>query len=167
MLREYFQSRKTRRLFRKYLDEDAVESLMAGRLDPFQLKQGPIQVVLVAVRGDTPESISQRMGAVADIALEHGAVVDCMVSSIVVLAFGMGPQTGQLVGDRFTLTTEIMRQMSGNAKVVHCERHGVYGNLGSNRRLTYGFVVPGFIEMLGKLSSVQFGGSTEFEQRDA
>jgi hypothetical protein len=60
-----------------------------------------------------------------------------------------------------------MRQFNNNAKVIHCEGLGVYGILGNNRRLSYGFVVPGFIEMLGKLSSIQFGESQEFEQHDA
>lgn len=168
MIREYLEKRRTRRILRKYISEDAVESVMRGTLnvDVHQLKPAVMELVVAVVRGATSEVVSERMGFVADVAIKHGGTVVDLVSSIVIVAYGMFPQQ-QVVGKRSTLVRELAEQLQENVKIVHCARSGMYGNLGSNARMSYSFVVPGFGEMLGVLASMEFGETRELHETNA
>jgi hypothetical protein len=54
-----------------------------------RLEETELDIFILMVDGGSPEKISARMGKVADLALGHDACVDVLISSIVVLVFGM------------------------------------------------------------------------------
>ena len=149
--------------FLRPLQRSALERILANK-DFNELKRGTLEVDVAVVRGDTPEVVSERMGLVAEIAMKHGAVVDTLVSSMVIVTFGMFGQQ-PTTANRDALIQELRQRLQSDIKIIHCAHHAVYGVLGSSH-FAYTFVVDGFIEMLGQLNSMQFGEAAEFGASD-
>jgi len=159
MIRKYL-NRRTRNVLQQYVAKDALEAITQGKLDDDDCRRlipASIELVIAEVDGPAPEVVSERMGQVADIASKHGGVVVTLISSIVIIAFGMLSNREERSGNRFTLAKELAEQLATNVKIIHCARDGVYGNVGNLRRMSYGFVVPRFVEMMGLLASMKFG----------
>ncbi len=169
MIREYLKRRRTRKTFQELLDKNVVESVLQGNLnaDVLQLKPAAMELIVAVVRGNTPELVVERMGCVVDVAARNNAMVFDMVSSMVIVAYGIFPQQHWGFGNRFTLVQELTAQLREDIKIIHCARRGVYGILGSRTRVSYSFVVSGFVEMLGLLVSMNFGETRDLGDTDA
>jgi hypothetical protein len=128
-------------------------------------QRAKLQVIVAVVRGSTPEIVAERMGLVTYIAPAHGAVVDTLVSSMVIMTFGMFGQE-PTAANRDALLEELRLRLRSDIKVIHCARNGLYGTLGG-MRLSFTFVIDDFVEMLGQLNSMEFGEIQEFGTPDA
>jgi len=159
MFRKFLQRRRIQKVFENYVSKETLAALLAGKLDPQvgQLKEATVEVVIATVRGESPETIKQRMGTLADIALKHGAVVQNLISSVVIITFGALPFAHNPSGDRFVVAQEFVQALKDDVKVVHCKRDGKFGNVGGPHLLSYSFIIPGFLEMLGVLAAMNFG----------
>ena len=161
MIREFLEKRRVRKAFEKLVDPETVETLLReGGVQP-SIKQGRIEFVLAFVRG-SPSQISERMARVADIAVEHGAVVYDLVGGLVVVAFGTHPASSPQSGSRASLVQALRQQLAGDVKIVHGAADGHHGLFGNESRLSYTFLVPQFDAILGALGRLEFGGSEEF-----
>ena len=169
MIREYLKKRRTRKTFQELLDKNVVESVLQGKLNAgvLQLKPAAMELIVAVVRGNTPEVVAERMACVVDVSAKNNAMVFDMVSSMVIVAYGMFPQHQWGSGNRFTLVQELREQLGEDIKIIHCARRGVYGNLGSRTRMSYSFVVSGFVEMLGLLVTMNFGETKDLGDTDA
>jgi hypothetical protein len=163
MIREYLANRKARKILGKYVTPDALEAILRddGTNQP-KFKAARIEYVLVFVRGDTPEDISQRVGRVAEIAMSHDGVVHDMVCEMVVIAFGTLPSGSSPAGKRALLVEHLGRELLSQVKIIHGVADGYYGNIGSGVRMAYSFLVPRFNLILGALSRLEFGQIEEF-----
>ena len=94
MIREYLKKRRTRKAFQELLDKNVVASVLKGNLnaDVLQLKPAAMELIVAVVRGNTPKLVAERMGCVVDVAAKNNAMVLDMVSSMVIVAYGMFPQ---------------------------------------------------------------------------
>jgi len=125
------------------------------------LKDGLVEFVLIAVRGDTPQDISDRIGKITDIASRHHGLVDTVVSTLVAVTYGMfETQEGQ-DGNRLTLIEELERTLGDDVKIVHGSEHGCFGYLGSETRSSFTFLVPSFVENLGVLATMPYGSTKQ------
>jgi hypothetical protein len=169
MIREYLKKRRTRKTGGEFIDKNVVEAVLEGKLnaDLLQLKPAAMELIVAVVRGDTPQVVAERMGCVVDVATKNNAMILDMVSSMVIVAYGIFPQPQWGSGNRLTLVQELTEQLREDVKIIHCARRGVYGNLGSRTRMSYSFVVPGFVEMLGLFVSMNFGETRDLGDADA
>jgi hypothetical protein len=164
MIRTFLERRRVRRIFRKVVNPETVETLLReGGVQP-SIKQGRIEFVLAFVRGGTPSQISDRMARVADIAVDHGAMVYDLVGGLVIVAFGAGPHPPPKSGTRASLIQALREQLAADVKIVHGAAAGHHGLFGSESRMSYTFLVPQFDQILGALSRLEFGQAEEFRQ---
>ncbi|HTB85397.1 MAG TPA: hypothetical protein VK742_17250 [Candidatus Sulfotelmatobacter sp.] len=156
---------RTKSVLDKYVNRDALAAILRddGAKRP-ALTAAYIECVLVFVRGDTPDEISQRIGRVAEMAVSHGGVVHDMVCELVVIAFGTHPTGLLTAGKRAALVAQLGRELPGHLKIVHGAADGHYGLIGSESHMTYGFLLPHFNAMLGRLSRLEFGQIEEFAE---
>ena len=162
MIHEFPEKRRVRKAFERLVDPETVETLLReGGVQP-SIKQGRIEFVLAFVRGESPSQIAERMASVADIAVEHGAVVYDLVGGLVVVAFGTHPAASSQSGSRASLVQALREQLASDVKIVHGAADGHHGLFGSEMRISYTFLVPQFDSILGALSRLQFGESEEF-----
>ncbi|HEV2692907.1 MAG TPA: hypothetical protein VG347_08440 [Verrucomicrobiae bacterium] len=149
----------------KYVTPDVLESILredGAKSSTFTA--APIEYVLVFVRGDTPDDISQRVGKVAEIAMSHDGTVHALIGALIIIAFDNLPAASLAAGKRIALVEHLSRELSSHLKIVHGAADGHYGNIGSKIRLTYSFLLPHFDAILGRLSSLEFGQIEEFKK---
>ncbi len=156
-----FQRRKVERTLAKYLSPQASSSLLDGLPDGRSITPGHIELILAFVRGDTPMQIGERMGQVADIGVEHGAIAHDLVSSLVVLAHGTHPAPSERQFSRTALVNSLRHTFGSNIKIVHGAASGHYGNFGSDTRFSFTFSIPHFDEALATLGRLEFGQTEE------
>jgi hypothetical protein len=162
MIHDFLEKRKVKKAFEKLVDPETVESLLHDGKLVQPLKQGRIEFVLAFVRGESPAQVSERTARVADVAVTHGAMVHDLVGALVIAAFGTHPVSSSKSGSRSSLVQALREQLAGDVKIVHGAADGHYGLFGSEKRISYTFLVPQFDAILGVLSRLQFGESEEF-----
>jgi hypothetical protein len=156
----FLEQYRLHKTFSKYVSKDVLDDLLSGKVtdeDFRTLKDGQIEFVLIAVRGETPQIISERMGKIAAIACQHNGIIDSLVSSLVIVVWGMIEFDTKQQGDRFTLIEALNKTFGDNIKVVHGSENGCFGNLGSDTRMSFSFIVPSFINALGLLANLPYG----------
>jgi hypothetical protein len=170
MFQDFFERRRALKQFSELVSEDFIEDILSGEFDEKlpSLKEANIEYVLVGVRGETPALVSQHIGIVVDTAMRHGAIVDSVVSALVVVTFGMLPfQAGtDAEGNRFTLVNALQQEMGAHIKIVHGAETGCFGSLGSETRTTFSFLIPGFLDALGVLGRLEFGAIQEMKHSE-
>src|SRR5262245_43181193 len=141
MIRTFLEKRRVRRAFEKFVDPGSVDVLLRDGRERQPIKEGRIELVLAFVRGESPSQISERMAKVADMAVEHGAVVHDLVGGLVVVAFGTLLHAPTRPDGRTLLVRALREHLAGDVKIVHGAADGHYGLFGE-KRLAYTFVVP-------------------------
>ena len=162
MFESFKKRRETERTLARFLSPEAVAAAMDGSLDPRSLTPGHIEFLLVFVRADTAAQVGERMGRVADIGVEHGAIAHDLVSSLVVLAHGTHPAPSEQPFSRAALVHALQHQFGSDIKIVHGATSGHYGNFGSATRLSFTFSIPRFDAALATLGGLAFGQTEEF-----
>jgi len=129
MIRAFFQRRKLRREFGKFVDSKTFDELSTD-LSSRPLKSGRIDYVLAFVRGESPAEISERVARVASLAATHNAMVYDMVSALVIMAFGTQPKSSPGSGDRSSRVHALHEQLGADIKILHGAADGHYGLFG-------------------------------------
>lgn len=164
MIREYIERRRVRKILAKCVSEEVVDKILSGESLATDLKEGRLEFVLAAVSDGTPEGISKRMGTVCDIAMEYNWVVDNCVSSLIVLTYGMFPfHSNAKEAARLNLVRALEHSLAGNIKILHGVGDCHFGNLGSKNRMSFSFILPGFLHALETLSQMNFGETKQIE----
>ena len=165
MVFRFLYRRRLRRIYSSGVPPELLDELLSpdlGNRDLLALTEGSVEFVIAAVRGSTAQKVSKRMGTVADLALEHGGAVVSLVSSLVIVTFGMPPHSDAQALGRRSYVGDIQVHLGANFKAVHGAAQGHYGNLGSTNRMFYSFIVPGFVEAMAMLFEIRFGEIAEF-----
>lgn len=164
MIHSFRERRRVRKVFERLVRPETVEAVLRGdRIERQPFTAAHVEFVLAFVDGQTPEEISDRVGRVCDIAMSHGGVVHNMVGALVVIAFGTLPAGSPTAGKREALVEHLKRELSSFVKIVHGAADGHCGLIGSEKRMAYSILIPGFDAMLGRLSQLKFGQVEEFE----
>jgi hypothetical protein len=126
-------------------------------------QSGYIAYALIEVRGRSAEEISARMALVDKIAAQNGAVTVTMLSGLVVIARGIlpaamdEPDTGPIL----VFLLSILSELQGDVRIAYGRELGEFGNVGSESRFNYSFIVPSFRQALAQLVATHFGKITE------
>jgi hypothetical protein len=163
MIRKILLRRKLKREFGKLVDPKTFDELSKD-LSSCPIKSGRIDFVIAFVRGENPAEISERLAQVADLAVNHGAMVYDMVSALVIMAFGAHPTSSPNSSDRSALVHALHEQLRADIKILHGAADGHYGLFGGKSRFSYTFLVPHFDRMLAALGRLQFGESKEYQE---
>jgi len=153
---------KVKRAMEIILNPEATEASDDDANKRARLTESTIEIVLVFVRGETPEELSQLIGRVGDIAMAHNAMVSSLCGSLVTATFGAHPNSHPGPDARIDLTRDLLRELGTNIKVVHGVGRGRYGLFGAGKNLFYGFEFPRFDSALGLVSRTEFGAVQEF-----
>jgi hypothetical protein len=163
MIHEFFQRRRIRREFAKLIDFKALDPL--GRELPSRpIKAGRIEYVFAFVRGESAAQISERVGRVADLAINHRATVYDLIGALVIVAYGTHPASTPSSTERTSLVHALHEQLGADIKILHGVANGHYGLFGGELRVAYTFLVPHFDRMLAALGRLQFGETKEYEE---
>lgn len=127
-----------------------------------ELSEGPVEFVFAVVRGTTANETAQRLGIVATIAHQNGWMVQGLLCNSALLVHGTLPVKEPLVLDRSVLADKLLQTMTSNIKIVHGLESASFGNMGSLARMTYGVLLPSFLEILSTLNSLHYGQSHEY-----
>jgi len=162
MIRAFLERRRIRRVFEKLVNPETVKSLLRDGIGRQRLQLGRIDFVITFVRGEGPAQVSERVARVTDLAMTHGATLFNVVGALAIMAYGTHPASSTESGSRSSLVRALREQLAGDVKFVHGAADGHYGLLGSQRLISYTFLVPQFDSILGALSRLEFGESEEF-----
>ncbi len=144
----------------KYVDAEAVDDMLrlegeAGTFGP--LADRDICFVLLEFTASEESELLAALGSVADLSAEHSAVVDAIVSNLMVVVFGM---VGPLTPHKPFVDAVLARHGNG-VKVMYAAGPARVGNLGSAKRMSYSFIHPAFSKALALLPSVAKGEARE------
>jgi len=146
----------------EYISADAIEAFMDGRpLNIPKIQAGRIEFIFVLVRAESPEQLSERIGVVAGVGVEHDALVHSMVGPMVIMAFGAFKATQHSPESRAELVNHLHQRFGNDLKIVHGAADGHFGSFGSATRISYSFTFPRFDSALATLGRLEFGQTEE------
>ena len=96
---------------------DEVEGLSSMAYRP--VKKVHIEQVMIFVTGDTPEEITQRIGAIAEISKSHGGMVADVLRQLVIVSFLDLLRNSPMRDKRMALVEHLSRAWPGQLKMVH------------------------------------------------
>jgi len=162
MIRAFLEKRRIRRVFEKLVDPEHGKKVLRDGLGRPRLSRARIEFVVAFVRGDNPAQVAERIGRVTDVAITQNAIVHELIGALVITAFGTRSGSQPESDCRVSLVRALQQELAGDIKIVHGAADGHYGLFGSERRMSYSFLVPEFDRVLGNLSRLGFGESEEF-----
>ena len=163
MLRDHLERRGVRKTLGKLVESDVVDHLLDGKPPAPSLTASDIEFVLVSVRFETLQQVSEITGRVIEICSRHQASVDGVSGSVVVAAFGVQPHATTNPGAAVDLASDLIRELGPNVRIVHGSGPGFHGCLGSGKFLRFSFVLRGFDSSLALLDKTEFGTMQKFK----
>ena len=163
-IRDFFERRRMRKVFGKYVTPSVVDDLLNGKLESPQVGQfdeKPLGVVLVLVgySGD----VAKNMERVSDLASEHHAGYETMTNGLMIFCYGRFPAEQNIQEQRQAFVEALRLKLGKAIKIVHGTGSGKVGLVGSKSFLTiYTFIMPKFGEALSLLTSLNEGEVREF-----
>ena len=160
MIKELIQRWQIRKLFSPYVSKETIDKIAfegLGKKKMQKLTKSRLEFVLVALRGDNAQRLSEQLGSITNLAVRHNGVVQSIISSLIVIVYGITDIPKETSATRFTLLEALTKQFGSEIKIVHGAETGYYGNIGGANLLSYGFIIPNFLEALGQLSTISFG----------
>jgi hypothetical protein len=151
--------RRLRVAFGQFLSEETLRDIQetshrrSGRLPPPEREE--TCYVVLQVRGDSPEEIQHHLAQAIDVVIDHGGMVEEIMSGIVTATFKPAPDASQ------PSRNGMLRKLGPNVRAVHGRGTYLRGAIGSNKHLTYGTIFPHMQRMLETLFALEFGASKE------
>ena len=158
MFGQFFEKRRVKKVFGRLVTKEAAEAIAEGRFSSeMKMTAGRIDFILVFLRGESAEQVSERMGVVSDLAMKHNGTVEGMISALMTITFGTFPKEQPLPSSRLALVDELQSALGSDIKIVHGTANGHIGIFGSSTRMAYTFLVPKFDVALARLGHMEFG----------
>jgi len=142
--------------FGQFLSEESLRDLQetstgrSGQLPPPE--QEEICYIALQVRGDSPEEIRRHLAQAIDVVIDHGGMVEAIMSGIVTATFK--PMS-------VSSTSAVSNQLGPNVRAVYGRGAYLRGAIGSGKPFTYGTIFPHMQRMLETLFALEFGASKE------
>ena len=152
-----------RKAFEQYIAPDFMEALIKNP-GGFQFSPERRRVVfaLLQFRDDDPAALTERLRCAIDVAVEAQGMVDIM-APFVMIAFGIPvpDDRDKLRSSRRRMIENLLNDCGGDIRIVYGEADGLVGNLGSERRFTYGAAIPRLSGAFQRLMTLEFGLASE------
>jgi hypothetical protein len=145
-------------VFGNYLNKDTVEELM-NNPSALELKaeKKPIQFVLLFVKESGPDDFKGLIEAVTNDCLKYDAMIETMTATFISALFNVPLEQDNPKGNRIKLVANLSKIYGTNLSIVHGECECFVGNFGSNTRMSYTALIPGYKEIMKKLASLDYG----------
>jgi hypothetical protein len=158
-LTKVITKKRQRAAFGQFLSEETfrdiqeTSNLRSGQLPPPE--QEEICYIALQVRGNTPEEIQHHLARAIDVVIDHGGMVEQIMSGIVTATFkptldSSKPSTHAASGE-----------LGPNVRAVYGRGTYLRGAIGSGERFTHGTIFPHMQRMLETLFALEFGASKE------
>ena len=165
MLKDYFEMRKMRQLFGRYLPDDTVEKILnEGQSGSGKMKPAKIEFVFILLRDDvSAEDLSKQVGIATTLCLDFEATVSDICGPLVIAVFNFPRLVPEASEKRLILARKIRAELGERVKLVHGSAQAQTGNFGADPRCTFSFTFPGFGKALATLTQLDFGEISEFK----
>jgi hypothetical protein len=155
-----------RRAFSPYISKTVLNDLLRNPNQPLWRETKPVvrDYLIFQVQESSLESTQQHVSAGVDIILDCGGILEGIICSVVMATFGFPFTQDSMIGDekaRAQAAACLTRTLGSNVRVIHGRSEARVGNHGSDRRLSYGSLIPGFAGRLETLQNLDFGQSIE------
>ena len=163
LFREYFERRKVRKTFEKYVSPSVIKLI---EKDPKRyFSAGPqrkhFQFIIVLMDESKPEEVSPLLSKVVETCFQHGMILDQVFFSLLTAHLGHPFEEHNNPETRLAVVSEILRENSGSIRVAHGECTGLVGNFGCPKRFAWGALIPNFLGILRSLLDAPPGAVLE------
>jgi hypothetical protein len=124
-------------------------------------REGEFGFVVAQVAEGNPHRTRELVGKVVDLAVSHKAFVGQIISSIVMCHYGVIQNTD--LSPMPGLISALHDQFGQEVRVVHGTFHGLFGNIGSACRFSYGPIFPDMTRVFVEITSLDFGQEKELK----
>lgn len=165
-LKNYLERRELKRMFGRYVSPELVEQMLNEPSETPVPDEVLIEYVIVLLREADVAKLSEIIGGVVEIGIDHNATIGSIISTMITLQFGCPYEDYEQRRSRVELVDDLMEQMGDKIKIVHgmCIR-GYCGLWGSKSKMSFGALVPGFDRALEALCATKYGEAKElFEE---
>jgi hypothetical protein len=147
------------RAFSPYLSKDRFDGLMAEASSfPRPMESKEIHFLLLQVRDDDADEARPLVVEAVATACDRGGVVECMMSSFVLVTFGLYAWEQRPPAELMAeLAGALLERMGSNIRIAYGRARGLHGLLGSEKRFAHTALLPGFGRYTATLLSTDFG----------
>ena len=155
------QSREERKakIFEHFLSEEVLCKL--ENIEVPQLTEATIDFVLVKIRESPWEDFQKCLDAVINIVLDNQAIVEVIMSSLVLITYGAISSCPPSKEKRKQLVNELMEQQRENIAIIEGRQRTLAGMYGNPVRATFGSIIRGVFGLLKELDLLDYGASKE------
>jgi hypothetical protein len=165
-VRDYFERRKIRKMFDKYVSREDIKRIERDERRYFKPEREyrHIQFVIVLIDESKPEEVSALLEKVVETCFRHWMILNQNFYSLVTAYLGPPLDKNNNPETRFAVVDEIVRECPGRVRMAHGECTGLIGNFGSEKRFAWGALIPNFLDILRKLLDAPMGTVLEIPE---
>ncbi|MGJ4952296.1 hypothetical protein [Bradyrhizobium sp. HKCCYLS20291] len=153
----WFMRKRLRAVFGDFLSKEALDTIAQGNAPMPPLERSMVCHVLLQVRDDTAEDVSQNVSDVSELLVREGAMIENILSSLVSAAF-------PLQASRLDAIEAALGRLGPNVRAVYQAGEYPRGMFGSSSRFAYGTVVPHMSMAMERLLRLEFGRAERLER---
>ena len=148
-----------RKVFEKYLSEETMDAIMNAEIP--NLTEATVDFILVKIRDHPLECFLEHLEAVINTALENEALVEQVLSSLVLITYGATDVFPPSEEKRKRLAKELIERYGGSVAVVEGRQKTLAGIYGGFARATFGSIIQDVWDLLEELAALDYGESKE------
>lgn len=146
-------------LFARHVRPELAEAMKSPTFNPAlnEFSTFRVNFIAIAVQGESPNDVGRKLGVVADAARSAGWYADYYFSNLAVLVDGPPLPKAAPRSKRLDLLAVLQQTLGATIKSVHGEVETPWGNYGSAGRITFGAMLPDFLEIVSVLHAQPYG----------
>jgi hypothetical protein len=129
--------RRLRAAFGQFLSEETLRDIQERSAGGSRQLPSPAQedicYMALQVRGNTPEEIQHHLAQTIEVVIDHGGMVEVIMSGIVTATFKPTSVSS---------TNAVSEKLGPNVRAVYGRGEYLRGAIGSDKHLTYGTIFP-------------------------
>jgi hypothetical protein len=120
-----------------------------------ELTHREICFVVIELRPTDVDVLVPIISSIVESAATHGALVDTMVSNLMVVCFGMFDHSPLIAHEAFSQSLRVKH--GTQIRAVFSVGVGAVGNLGTDKLMSFSFIHSAFPKALAELNKIPFG----------
>jgi hypothetical protein len=151
------QKELMRRVFEKYTSEATMQAIMSAEMKVPNLTKTTVDFILIKIREHPLESFLECLEAIMDTALQNEALVEQVMSSLVLITYGVTEAVPPSEEKRKRLANELIEHHGENVALIEGRQETLAGRYGGPFRATFGSIIQNLWGLLGKLAELDYG----------
>lgn len=147
--------------FARYINEDVLERVLNGSQETGHLETKEIDFVVLLVDDTDPNECPSIIKEAVGIINKYEGMIDSILDSFIMVLFGapIAQPESRLKGKELVQT--LSKAIGQKVSIVHGHSEYLVGTVGNESRISYTALIPGFKEILSRLSGLPYGGVFE------